>query len=218
MKMILEIIYSIILRKTIRIFNPIFVKQNKMKYKIIYKNKIYPLQSQFEFMETKNERAKIKIMCYNDLPNLFYVIKGCESFYEIYVSKKYIKIYDEYKHYIKLLDKSHMIYKLIQKEDKVRIFGEYFVNNNKGKCFIIYNDIIFPLKEYFLNHDIVKENENKLEIYFVEMENIFNKSCMFHSCKLLEEFNLEININKILQEKPVENKKNKEFEESARRK
>lgn len=33
--------------------------------------------------------------------------------------------------------------------DKIRIFGQNFVKNNKDKYLIIYEDKIFPLKEYF---------------------------------------------------------------------
>ena len=45
------------------------------------------------------------------------------------------------------------------KEGKVRIFGENFVNNNKDKCKIIYNNKEYELKEYF--NDIDKEYNNK---------------------------------------------------------
>ena len=37
--------------------------------------------------------------------------------------------------------------------DKIRIFGKIFVNNNKDKCKIIYNDIEYDLKEYLEDID-----------------------------------------------------------------
>ena len=38
--------------KIIKIFNQVFVKNNKYKYKIIYNNKLYPLQSEFKISDT----------------------------------------------------------------------------------------------------------------------------------------------------------------------
>ena len=43
----------------------IFVEKNKYKYKIIYKNKIYPLQSIFNIIGIQVETAKFKLLCYN---------------------------------------------------------------------------------------------------------------------------------------------------------
>ena len=42
-----------------------FVEKNKYKYKIIYKNKIYPLQSIFNIIGIQVETAKFKLLCYN---------------------------------------------------------------------------------------------------------------------------------------------------------
>ena len=42
-----------------------FVEKNKYKYKIIYKNKIYPLQSIFNIIGIQAETSKFKLLCYN---------------------------------------------------------------------------------------------------------------------------------------------------------
>ena len=42
-----------------------FVEKNKYKYKIIYKNKIYLLQSIFNIIGIQVETAKFKLLCYN---------------------------------------------------------------------------------------------------------------------------------------------------------
>ena len=48
------------------------------------------------------------------------------------------------------------------KDGKVQIFGEKFVQNNKQNCKIIYNNKEYELKEYI--NDIDKEYNNKDEI------------------------------------------------------
>ena len=59
--------------------------------------------------------------------------------------------------YSEMNDKNmEILIKYKPKEDnkeKVRIFGEYFVNNNKKNCKIIYNNKEYPLKEYLNNID-----------------------------------------------------------------
>jgi hypothetical protein len=42
-----------------------FDEKNKYKYKIIYKNKIYPLQSIFNIIGIQAETSKFKLLCYN---------------------------------------------------------------------------------------------------------------------------------------------------------
>ena len=84
----------------------------------------------------------------------------------------------------------HGIQKLrykINKEDKINIFGDEFVGNNGNKCSIIYKDKFFPLQPYFLVKDINKEDKEnkKFEIFLLELEDISDRSYMFHKCKSL---------------------------------
>ena len=46
------------------IFQPNLVEKNKHKYKIIYNNKIYNLQNISKIIGDKNEKLKIKLICY----------------------------------------------------------------------------------------------------------------------------------------------------------
>ena len=78
---------------------------------------------------------------------------------------------------------------LVPDEKRIKIFGDDFVENNKDKCIIIYKNRPFSLREYFLTKDIDK-NDEKLEIFLLELKNIKNCSYMFDGCKLLEEFQL----------------------------
>ena len=66
-----------------------------------------------------------------------------------------------------LKDKNYNIFKCVycQNNNKVRIFGEKFVNKNKYKCKIIYKNQEYELKEYF--EDIDNNYKNKEEISFI---------------------------------------------------
>ena len=82
-----------------------------------------------------------------------------------------------------------LIYK-INNEDKIKIFGETFVGNNRNKCIISYKAKIFPLQTYFFIMDISKEDKinRKFEILLLEMDDISDKSSMFYCCESLIEF------------------------------
>ena len=89
-------------------------------------------------------------------------IKYCESFYAIYVNKKDLKYYNNYISFLKLYDKSKMVYRIDPNTDEIQIFDQTFINYNIYNCLILYKDKILPLKVYFLTKDIEK-GDNKLE-------------------------------------------------------
>ena len=70
----------------------------------------------------------------------------------------------------------------------IRIFGEKFVNRNKHKCKIIYNNKIYELKEYF---DEIDKNYNNQKLIMLKLKlfnNIINMSYMFYECDTLLSF------------------------------
>ena len=75
----------------------------------------------------------------------------------------------------------------------IGLFGQNFVNN-KYNCIINYKNKIFPLKEFFVVENTEEdEKEIKYEIILMELEDLTDKSYMFHECKFLSEFSsLEI--------------------------
>ena len=81
----------------------------------------------------------------------------------------------------KILDITEIIYKS-NKEEKVRIFGYEFVNNNKENCKIIYNGKEFELKEYFNDIDEEYNNKNDIKIKLKGIHNVTNMSSMFSNC------------------------------------
>ena len=72
--------------------------------------------------------------------------------------------------------------------DKIRIFGNIFVKNNKNKCIIIYRGKKYKLKEYF---EYIEKNYNYKEdisIILRIINNITDYSYMFYKCNSLISF------------------------------
>ena len=67
---------------------------------------------------------------------------------------------------------------------KIKIFGFEFVEKNKNKCKIIYNNITKEITEYInINeNDIKKQN---IEIKLIDIQNVTNMSYMFYDCYAL---------------------------------
>ena len=113
------------------------------------------------------------------------------------INDKIAKSFEKYKEKNKL-DKNFVIsplyelsktpYKTDKKVEKIKIFGETFVKNNKDKCIIIYKNNIFPLSEYFPIKLLDTINEDGLEIVLREFVEINDKNFMFHNYTLLEGF------------------------------
>ena len=68
--------------KKIKIAEPQFVNRYKHIYKIIYENKIYPFQSEFEIKGEEKNKIKIKIICYNNI-SYFQFIKRESNLYNL---------------------------------------------------------------------------------------------------------------------------------------
>ena len=85
---------------------------------------------------------------------------------------------------IKILKEQHGFYLDDEKEyneNVVRIFGKYFVKQNRNKCKIIYNNNKYKLKEFF---DEIDENNNKevVKLKLNGINNINNLEKMFYGC------------------------------------
>ena len=90
---------------------------------------------------------------------------------------------------IEIVYESSTLYK-----NKIRIFGELFVKNNKEKCKFLYKDKVYQLKEYFEK----KNNENYkdlIKIKLIGINNITNMSYMFYECSALKSFLSYFNIS-----------------------
>ena len=80
------------------------------------------------------------------------------------------------------INEINIIYKIKDKEKKVKIFGSEFVKNNKNKCQIIYGDKEYELNEYF---NIPNNIKDELKIKLRGINNIINMSCIFYECSSL---------------------------------
>ena len=93
--------------------------------------------------------------------------------------------------FIEYIQMYKMVYKVFNYGEKIKIFGQNFVKNNKNKCLIIFEDKIYSLKEYFLvNIEFKNDLNKKIELKLLEIKNINDKSYMFHNCTKLEEFHI----------------------------
>ena len=66
---------------------------------------------------------------------------------------------------------------------QIKLFGPGFVNENKDKCKIIYNEKEYDLMEYFKFDNDYNHNSNKIQLRI--NNNITDISFMFHECKEL---------------------------------
>jgi surface protein len=156
-----------------------FIKRNKNKIKIIHNNKITSLENE---IITKN--SKIKFILSNNPFN-----------YQMKYNLREMEFEEEDEHE-----------KDMNKDKNIKIFGKHFVENNYSKCFIMYKNIIFPLKEYFSSKYLNIEKDNKLKIKLISFENISDFSYIFDECKSLEDFSFyQFNENNIIKEKENEN-------------
>ena len=200
----------------IQIFNPYFVQKNKNKYKIIYKNKVLQLKSEFLIKDKKISKLKIELICLADIFLNYDLIKGIRPFIAIYPSKISKRNLYKFKNWQFI---SYVNWSIIEynakpqisynfnifnidfnnlmsrpKIEKIKVFGEIFVKNNRDKCLILYRNVLFPLKEYFPMKII--GNKEILEFDLIELSIITDKSYMFHNCDLLINFPLlEVDVN-----------------------
>ena len=75
-----------------------------------------------------------------------------------------------------------IIYKIENKKNKVKLFGELFVKNNFNKSYIIINNKIINLCEFY-EYEENAISESKLDVILIEKENIINMSYMFYDCE-----------------------------------
>ena len=71
----------------------------------------------------------------------------------------------------------------IGKDEKIRIFGDKFVENNKGNFQMIINGNIYELNRFY---NIKNEKENEiLEVKLKQIKDVTNISYIFSGCSLL---------------------------------
>ena len=66
--------------------------------------------------------------------------------------------------------------------EKLRIFGQEFVKNNKNNCKIKLMNRELDIEEYFDNNVKKYNIQNSFEIELIKFEKVNNFSCMFKKC------------------------------------
>jgi len=94
---------------------------------------------------------------------------------------KFDKIINIYEKMNNKDDEITIIYN-INNEEKIKIFGEPFVKNNKDKCKIIYEYEEYNLSEEF---NVKNKNKNKLEIKLKGINKVTAMNSMFYECSSL---------------------------------
>ena len=109
---------------------------------------------------------------------------------------------------------SKMIYNIEKvNESEIQIINTgFFGRNLYSNCKILYKNEIHKITDSIKIDDLKKRNENKLELFLLEKENITNRNEMFEGCNSLEEFSLSINFleESFLNEDETYNKINSE--------
>ena len=136
----------------IKILNPQFVRHYNKKCKIIYNNKIYPLNSEFNFSlinssiklnNPDNKCLFLKLVSFIEIKNINDIIEECESLNELKEKNRKIKInigkYAKLPNFL-IYQTFRLVYKVEPFQDKIKIFGNYFVNTNRDKCVFTYKN------------------------------------------------------------------------------
>ena len=66
--------------------------------------------------------------------------------------------------------------------DKIKLFDKKFVENNKDKCKIIYNDKEYQLTEFFDEKEKIEYFDEEFKIKIKGINNILDMSYMFNEC------------------------------------
>ena len=171
------------INKKIVFFKPNLMKKI-IKSKIIYKNRMYDVRRVYMAFSKKTKKVKLKLLLLNKISNFREIINGCTLPIDYIKNNDYIFPESD----VNLLPK--LTYKNDENimDDKLRIFGQDFVKENKQKYLILCKDrIFFQYKEFFPRNLGIIKNANILEINVIALDIISNVSHMFEDCNTLKE-------------------------------
>ena len=82
-----------------------------------------------------------------------------------------------------ILNKMTILYKIDKDKEKIKLFGDNFVNNNKNNCCLLIEGKRTELCTELILNEKQKEN-NTLEIQLIEIKPITNMSYMFEQSRV----------------------------------
>ena len=175
-----------------------FLHPFKTKIKMIIfrlNNIMKNYETYFNFIVRNIENYNPNSINYNKLQNINYIKNSKEE--ETY--KDFIKDYENiesdnnYKEFIPRIlnlynefnrNEIDLVYYIPKENNKIRIFGKSFVENNKDLCKIIYENKEFNLNEYY-HYDYKNIKNNLLKIKLKGINNVTNLHSIFKECSLL---------------------------------
>ena len=157
-----------------------FINEYNKRTKVIYENKIYNLNI-IKKWQIINSFIKFKIISFVDLQDLKLKFEDSGILY-LEEKNRTIKINSDILPNKLIYNIFKMEYKINQKDNRIKIFGETFVEENRDKCVIIYKNNIYPLKGY-----IRSKFEDKLEILLIDFAEMDDKIFIFRKSNILKE-------------------------------
>ncbi len=132
------------------------------------------------YMNTKNENCQLLMNISNLNKYNQKVIEDIEKLKN--KNNKLKAISNLYKNMI--IDNEIILNYKIEKEHKIRIFGDKFVNKNKNKYQIIINNKNYELTS-FIDLDTLEIKDDNLEVHLKQLKNTLDISFMFCECNSL---------------------------------
>ena len=154
---------SLVDNNILKILGKTFVKNNRNKAKLIYRNKKYNLKDYFKLKIFKKSELKIDILLSQDISNISYMFNKCESLLE-FSMKNNIKN-----------EEMDCGFSGEEKKDNGLEYNRNEIDENKGTLYEGLEDIIF-YSEY--SEISEKEVSSEIESMYLEIDNlqINNKS------------------------------------------
>ena len=162
----------------IRILGKRFVRNNKNKGKIIYKNKKYPLKTLFKFKDIIKNKSKIQILINKDCCNKSFMFKDCISLTEIKIENNSENILFNDKNSLYIERRNNL-----NKHEYNNLF-DYLNNNSQNKLYNCskWNIKISAMNEIFSNCLLLKKIP---DISKWNTSNLIDMNKMFYNCRNL---------------------------------
>ena len=161
----------------IRLLGEEFVRFNKNKGKLLYKNKIYSLKDLFDLKDIINDKFKIKILLSKDCSNKSYMFKNCSLLIQIKYENNINNIEDI------IFDETNYLYDASNKYTKIYNQNENIKNiNNKENNYFKKNFKITAMNEIFSNCPSLISLPDISEW---DTSNIIDMSKIFYNCRSL---------------------------------
>ena len=160
------------INKLNELFNMFIINYNKdLEYYLNYYNKIL-----YSFNNLRNYESIKNIMNFK-IEKLY---KDMFNFYNDNIKNKFKFLIDSF---LNSINQMNIIYKINNEDTRIKLFDKQFVDNNKDNCFLIINNHIKEVCDYYTLKN--NKKEKNLNVALIEKRTISDMSYMFHKCKSL---------------------------------